>query len=105
MGSCQITYGAVKCSSLYWTAEAEQEYWFSEPMIELYFRNKEREEEYKKNGGYMIDGVPLYELGYRVAYSIDGKLALEEGKWFLEDDKEEFCKKYVEAMQQIIGKK
>ena len=50
------------------------------------------------------DSEPDYLAGYRAVYSLDGELALEEGQWFLEEDKDEFCRHYFEIMLKIIGK-
>ena len=50
------------------------------------------------------DIEPDYLPGYRAVYSLNGELALEEGQWFLEEDKDEFCRHYFENMLKIIGK-
>ena len=47
---------------------------------------------------------PDYLLGYRAVYSLNGELALEEGQWFLEEDKDGFCRHYFEIMLKVIGK-
>ena len=62
-------------------------------MIEIYLYHKAKK-----------DIEPDYLPGYRAVYSLDGELALEEGKWFLDEDKDEFCRHYFECMLKIIGK-
>lgn len=94
--SVEIAYGAVICN----TVENKNhvgEKCFTEPMIQVYLYNpnaKRRENEIE----------PDYILGYRAVYSLDGELALEEGQWFLDEDKDKFCRHYFEIMLKIIGK-
>ena len=66
-------------------------------MIQIYLYNPN-----VKRREYEIE--PDYILGYRAVYSLDGELALEEGKWFLDEDKDEFCRHYFEIMLKVIGK-
>ena len=94
--SAEISYGAQKCNSIESQHHLGERY-FTEPMIQIYLYNpnaKRREN----------DIEPDYILGYRAVYSLDGELALEEGKWFLDEDKDEFCRHYFEIMLKVIGK-
>lgn len=94
--SVEITYGAIRCNTVENKNHAGEKC-FTEPMIQVYLYNpnaKRRENEIE----------PDYILGYRAVYSLDGELALEEGKWFLDEDKDEFCRHYFECMLKIIGK-
>ncbi|MEE0963343.1 MAG: hypothetical protein U0L73_03870 [Ruminococcus bromii] len=95
-GSAELSYGATKCNSIESQHHLGERY-FTEPMIQVQLYNpnaKRRENEIE----------PDYILGYRAVYSLDGELALEEGKWFLDEDKDEFCRHYFECMLKIIGK-
>ena len=91
-GSADISYGAIWYNSLY-DRKHYGEQCFKEPMIEIYLYHKAKK-----------DIEPDYLPGYRAVYSLDGELALEEGKWFLDEDKDEFCRHYFECMLKIIGK-
>lgn len=42
---------------------------------------------------------------YEVIYNLKGKLVEESGSWFLEEDKDEYCRYYFDAMLEMIGKK
>lgn len=93
--SVEITYGAIRCNTIENKNHAGEKC-FTEPMIQIYLYNpnaKRREHEIE----------PDYLLGYRVVYSLDGELALEEGKWFLDEDKDKFCRKYLDIMLKAIG--
>ena len=90
-GNARIAYGAIECSGVAYGYYVRH---FTEPMIEIYLYNPELEEEQYYE----------YIMGYRAVYSLDGKLALEEGAWFLDEDKDKFCRKYFEAMLKAIGK-
>lgn len=94
--SAEISYGAQKCNSVESQHHLGERY-FTEPMIQIYFYNPNA-----KRREYEIE--PDYILGYRAVYSLDGELALEEGQWFLDEDKDEFCRHYFECMLKIIGK-
>ena len=94
--SVEITYGAIRCNTIENKNHAGEKC-FTEPMIQIHLYNpntKRRENEIE----------PDYILGYRAVYSLDGELALEEGQWFLDEDKDEFCRHYFECMLKIIGK-
>lgn len=93
--SVEITYGAIRCNTVENKNHAGEKC-FTEPMIQIYLYNpnaKRREHEIE----------PDYLLGYRVVYSLDGELTLEEGKWFLDEDKDKFCRKYLDIMLKAIG--
>ena len=95
-GSAHVSYGARCCNSVESQHHLGERY-FTEPMIQVQLYNpnaKRRENEIE----------PDYILGYRAVYSLDGELALEEGKWFLDEDKDEFCRHYFEIMLKVIGK-
>ena len=95
-GSAHVSYGARCCNSVESQHHLGERY-FTEPMIQIQLYNpnaKRRENEIE----------PDYILGYRAVYSLDGELALEEGQWFLDEDKDEFCRHYFECMLKIIGK-
>lgn len=95
-GSAHVSYGARCCNSVESQHHLGERY-FTEPMIQVQLYNpnaKRRENEIE----------PDYILGYRAVYSLDGELALEEGQWFLDEDKDEFCRHYFETMLKIIGK-
>ena len=94
--SAEISYGAQKCNSIESQHHLGERY-FTEPMIQIYLYNPNA-----KRREYEIE--PDYILGYRAVYSLDGELALEEGKWFLDEDKDEFCRHYFEIMLKVIGK-
>ena len=94
--SVEIAYGAVRCNTVENKNHAGEKC-FTEPMIQVYLYNpnaKRRENEIE----------PDYILGYRAVYSLDGELALEEGQWFLDEDKDKFCRHYFETMLKVIGK-
>lgn len=42
---------------------------------------------------------------YEAIYNLKGKLVEESGRWFLEEDKEEYCHYYFDAMLEMIGKR
>ena len=92
-GSTDITYGAIWCNSVN-DRNHYGEKCFKEPMIEIELYNPKAK----------MDIEPDYLPGYRAVYSLDGELALEEGEWFLDEDKDEFCRHYFECMLKIIGK-
>lgn len=89
-GYVNMKYGAINRSSHKYATES----YFIEPMIEVYI--------YNPNATNQLE--PEYLPGYRAVYSLDGELALEEGQWFLEEDKDEFCRHYFEIMLKVIGK-
>ena len=96
LSSVEISYGARCCNSVESQHHTGEKY-FTEPMIQIQLYNpnaKRREHELE----------PDYILGYRAVYSLNGELALEEGEWFLEEDKDEFCRHYFEIMLKVIGK-
>ena len=92
-GSAEISYGAQKCNSVESQNHTGARY-FTEPMIQIHLFNPKAKK----------DIEPDYLAGYRAVYSLNGELALEEGVWFLEEDKDEFCRHYFENMLKIIGK-
>ena len=92
-GSATISYGAQLCNSVESQNHVGDSY-FKEPMIQIDLYNPKAKK----------DIEPDYFPGYRAVYSLDGELALEEGQWFLEEDKDEFCRHYFEIMLKIIGK-
>ena len=95
-GSAEISYGAQLCNSVESQHHAGEKY-FTEPMIQIQLYNpnaRQREHEIE----------PDYLLGYRAVYSLNGELALEEGQWFLEEDKDNFCRHYFDIMLKVIGK-
>ena len=92
-GSADISYGAIWCNSVE-SRIHEGERYFTEPMIEINLYNPKAKK----------DIEPDYLPGYRAVYSLDGELALEEGQWFLEEDKDKFCRHYFEIMLKVIGK-
>ena len=94
--SVEITYGAIRCNTIENKNHAGEKC-FTEPMIQIYLYNPN-----VKRREYEIE--PDYILGYRAVYSLDGELALEEGKWFLDEDKDKFCRHYFEIMLKVIGK-
>lgn len=93
-GAVDVSYGAIISNSVE-SKNHEGERYFAEPMIQIHLYNP------KAKGG---ESVPDYLPGYRAVYSLDGELALEEGKWFLDEDKDEFCRSYFEIMLKVIGK-
>ena len=93
-GSAQIVYGAVTCNSIQ-NQQGVGDRFFTEPMVEIYLYNPDADRG---------DVTPDYILGYRAVYSLDGELALEEGQWFLNEDRDAFCRRYLEAMLKVIGK-
>ena len=96
----QVSYGAQLCNSIESQNHVGDRF-FTEPMIQIKLYNpkaKRREDVMKP------DYIPDYILGYRAVYSLNGELALEEGVWFLEEDKDKFCRHYFEIMLKIIGK-
>lgn len=92
-GSATISYGAQNCNSVEIQNHVGDSF-FTEPMIQIRLYNPKAKK----------DIEPDYLPGYRAVYSLDGELALEEGKWFLDEDKDEFCRHYFECMLKIIGK-
>lgn len=82
----RISYGAVFYEPENIRADAYT--YFREPMIEIYLSN------YSEG-----------DFNYRAIYNLNGKLVAESGDWFLEKDKEEYCKYYLEAILKLIGKK
>ncbi|MEE0409878.1 MAG: hypothetical protein UD759_03765 [Clostridia bacterium] len=96
LGSAHVSYGARCCNSVESQHHTGEKY-FTEPMIQIQLYNpnaRQREHEIE----------PDYLLGYRAVYSLNGELALEEGQWFLEEDKDNFCRHYFDIMLKIIGK-
>ncbi len=93
-GAVSISYGAIASNSVEDQNHNGKKY-FSSPMIELHLYNPKT-----KKG----DVEPDYIMGYRAVYSLDGELVLEEGQWFLDEDNDEFCEKYVDIMLKVIGK-
>ena len=93
-GSADVTYGAVWCNSVE-SQNHSGERFFTEPMIQVQLYNPSARGR---------DSEPDYLAGYRAVYSLNGELALEEGQWFLEEDKDKFCRHYFEIMLKIIGK-
>ena len=92
-GSADISYGAIWYNSV----DNRMHYGekcFNEPMVEIYLYNRKAKK----------DIEPDYLPGYRAVYSLNGELALEEGQWFLEEDKDKFCRHYFEIMLKVIGK-
>jgi len=92
--SLEVSYGAQICSSVQSTHGVGERF-FTEPMIQIYIYNAQADKE---------EAEPDYLPGYRAVYSLDGELALEEGKWFLDENKDEFCQNYFEIMRKVIGK-
>ena len=93
-GAVSIAYGATLSNSVEDQNHNGEEY-FASPMIQILLENPEINSE---------EPEPDYIEGYRAVYSLDGELALEEGQWFLDEDKDEFCEKYVDIMLKVIGK-
>ncbi len=94
LGAVEVAYGAIESNSVDDQNHNGYRY-FAEPMIEIQCYNP------KADKG---EAEPDYIQGYRAVYSLDGELALEEGQWFLDEDKDEFCEKYVDIMLKVIGK-
>ena len=96
----QVSYGATECNSVESQHHLGERY-FTEPMIQIELYNPKT-----RRWGRWEDGIMTrdYLPGYRAVYSLDGELALEEGQWFLDEDKDEFCGYYFEIMLKVIGK-
>ncbi len=94
LGAAEVAYGAIESNSVEDQNHNGRRY-FASPMIQILLENPEISSE---------EPEPDYIEGYRAVYSLDGELAPEEGQWFLDEDKDEFCKKYVDIMLKVIGK-
>ncbi len=91
LGVAKISYGAINCGSI---KDSKNTQYFTEPMIEIHHYGPKK----------LLDVGPNEWHGYRAVYSLDGELALEEGEWNLDADKDEFCMHYFNLMLKLIGK-
>ena len=91
LGVAQISYGAINCVSI---KNSKNTKYFTEPMIEIHHYGPKKP----------WDVGPDKWHGYRAVYSLDGELALEEGEWNLDVDRDEFCMHYFNLMLKLIGK-